>query len=57
MKLIIGVLVATLLLSYQVIGQTGTIQGTITDQVTKDEMVGAKVFLLETNFRTIQRLI
>lgn len=53
MKLIIGVLVATLLLSHQVIGQTGTIQGTIIDQVTKDEMVGAKVFLLETNFRTM----
>lgn len=53
MKLIIGVLVATLLLSSQVISQTGTIQGTIIDQVTKDEMVGAKVFLLETSFRTM----
>ena len=35
------------------LSQTGTIQGTVIDEVTKDEMVGAKIFLLETNHRTM----
>jgi hypothetical protein len=35
------------------IAQTGNISGTIIDEVTKDEMVSAKVFLKDTPFRTM----
>ncbi len=50
-KILFGLLVC--LLTSQAVAQTGGLQGTIIDQVTKDEMVGAKVFITGTEFRTM----
>jgi hypothetical protein len=47
------VVISSCIFAFNAYCQTGIIQGTIIDQVTKDEMVGAKVFLLETNYRTM----
>lgn len=53
MKSISLIIISLIVFSQYMVGQTGTIQGEIVDQITKDEMVGAKVFLLETEYRTM----
>lgn len=45
--------VLTLMVSVQSFGQKGTLKGVVTDKVTKEEMIGVKVFVLGTSFRTM----
>jgi hypothetical protein len=46
-------LIITLFCSVITFGQTGTLKGIITDNVTKDDMVSAKVFVTGTALRTM----
>lgn len=39
--------------SFAIVAQTGNLQGTIVEASTKDEMIGAKLFILETEFRAM----
>lgn len=51
MKLLFSLFFTTV--TFFLFAQTGTLQGTIVDEITKDEMVGAKVFISDTDFRTM----
>lgn len=52
MKLLI-LFLGFIFISSSLLAQTGGVKGLVIDEVTKDEMLGAKIFILETQFRTM----
>jgi len=49
----LNLLILFITFSISIFAQTGNLQGTIVEASSKDEMIGAKIFVLNTDFRAI----